>query len=203
MKPIWIIVLHNFLVHTQTFKDHKTLYLFSASADILEHSIDNLPQNDQQLIQSIKSSKRRAEVILKTWALTALFPNEDILKDSFGKPYLKSKKQHIGISHSGTYVAICVSTTPCSVDIEVPKAKILRLKDKFCNPDELEFCTSMEDYYKIWMAKECIYKLLGNASPQFYDYHLSKENDRYSIQYDGKDYPVLFGEFDALHYCIY
>ncbi|MEO9851649.1 MAG: 4'-phosphopantetheinyl transferase superfamily protein [Reichenbachiella sp.] len=86
-----------------------------------------------------------------------------IHKDEFGKPYLIDSAYHISISHSYPMVACALHpNTPCGIDIESARSQLLKIKHKFLNKEELEFCG--EDLNKLclhWSTKEALYKIYG------------------------------------------
>lgn len=192
-----------YLIKHTSYLPGKELYLFQLPTSLLDHVFSQLPATDQLEISKVKHPKRKLELTLKAYALSCLFPKDTIIKDLHGKPFLASQNAHIGISHSGNYLAIVVGAEPCSVDLEIPKDKIFRLKEKFCTVQEKTSFTSKEDLYKVWMGKECVFKLLGQASPSFFDYELRCHNKNYYLTYEADDYPLHFGTLNELQYCVY
>ena len=58
----------------------------------------------------------------------------------------------------------------CGIDLEIVKDKVVRIKEKFLNPDELQFIDPAEEInqlYACWCAKEAVYKLQGNKGVSF------------------------------------
>lgn len=86
-----------------------------------------------------------------------------IKKDEFGKPHLIESSHHVSISHSYPYVVCAVNPkTSCGIDIESVRPQLLKIRHKFLNQDELDYCG--EDLQRLclhWSAKEALYKLFG------------------------------------------
>ena len=97
----------------------------------------------------------------------------DLDYDQFGKPYLKDGK-HISISHSHEYATIIISDEITGIDIELQRDKIIRIADKFVEP-EWEFLDkeNQEHIRKltvIWGVKESIFKIRNEAGISFKDH---------------------------------
>lgn len=88
---------------------------------------------------------------------------DGIEKDEFGKPHLINSSYQISISHSYPMVACAIHPfNACGIDIEGIRPQLLKIKHKFLNPDELEYCG--EDLKRLclhWSAKEALYKIHG------------------------------------------
>ena len=97
----------------------------------------------------------------------------DLEYDQFGKPHLKDGK-HISISHSHEYATIIISDEITGIDIELQRDKIIRIADKFVEP-EWEFLDkeNQEHIRKltvIWGVKESIFKIRNEAGISFKDH---------------------------------
>ncbi|HEV7329701.1 MAG TPA: 4'-phosphopantetheinyl transferase superfamily protein [Flavisolibacter sp.] len=67
------------------------------------------------------------------------FPLELIKIADTRKPYLDDEAFHFSISHCSDYAAAIVSRNKrVGVDIEVPSAKVERIREKFLHPNELD-----------------------------------------------------------------
>ena len=88
-----------------------------------------------------------------------------------GKPYIENFKNiHFSISHCQDYVVCAISDKPIGIDIEkIKDVKIEALKT-ICYLKEKEFIfseptKSCENFFKVWTAKEAIYKKSGYKNP--------------------------------------
>ena len=92
------------------------------------------------------------------------------------KPFLPDEQFHFSISHCGDFAAAIVSSDKrVGVDVEEPKAKILKIADKFISNEEYEIFNVSSNLQgsnvtmltKIWSAKEAVYKWYGNGGVDF------------------------------------
>jgi len=98
-----------------------------------------------------------------------------IWKDEFGKPFLKGSKAWISLSHSFPYVAAQVGPFPVGVDLEQPKAKVIKVAPRILAPGEL--ADAGQDLVKhtvYWCAKEALFKIHGQKG-MFFARHLLVE----------------------------
>jgi 4'-phosphopantetheinyl transferase EntD len=102
------------------------------------------------------------------------YDDHDLYYDEFGKPHLKDGL-HISITHSHEFSAIILTDENTGIDMELRRAKIALLADKFCeyeldylNPDDIE------DYVRrltvIWGIKESIFKIRNEQGISFKDH---------------------------------
>lgn len=91
-----------------------------------------------------------------------------IIKDSSGKPRLKSGEMHFNISHSRNTLVIAISDTEVGVDIEFFDRRISERVINYClNNDEQKFAPfKTSEFLKIWTAKESYLKLYGTGLKQ-------------------------------------
>ena len=94
-----------------------------------------------------------------------------VLKDEFGKPYLKDSKSEISFSHSGSYAAAIYNTAdPVGIDIQEIKDKIIQIGPKFASEKEFEYITNehqIKMLHVIWGAKESMFKKYGKGEVLF------------------------------------
>ncbi len=92
-----------------------------------------------------------------------------VLKDEFGKPFLKSYPHFISLSHSFPYIAVQIDTkSPVGIDVEQPKSKLLRVAPRILSPTEVT--DAGNDVVKncvYWCAKESLYKIHGKRGLVF------------------------------------
>ena len=76
-----------------------------------------------------------------------------------GKPFYPSGPK-ISISHSKDFIAIIAHPeNEVGIDVQEVVDKVRRIKHKFCNPHELNWATSDEDFTIIWSTKEALFKV--------------------------------------------
>jgi phosphopantetheinyl transferase len=113
--------------------------------------------------------------------------NDQISFSENGKPLLKDHRS-ISISNDEKYCGVYVSNYPCGLDIQTATPKVLRIKNKFCNEQELAWATSEEDFTTIWCIKEAIFKVYGTQVP-FADsittYAFTKDQETLTAEYSG------------------
>jgi phosphopantetheinyl transferase (holo-ACP synthase) len=115
--------------------------------------------------------KREVETGGIAFLLKELFPGESIqLKyTAEKKPYLEGSSCHISISHSHDMLAILVSEAHSTgVDVELLREKVLNIRHKFLNAQELNFAgNDIERLTTLWAAKEAIFKAHGKKGVEF------------------------------------
>ncbi len=92
-----------------------------------------------------------------------------IRKDAFGKPFLEKYSHHLSLSHSFPYVAAQIDhDQPVGIDLEQPKAKILKIAARIFSPIELgDAGTDVIKHTVYWCAKEVMYKIHGKGDVHF------------------------------------
>lgn len=97
---------------------------------------------------------------------------EGLTKDEFGKPFLKSHKHQISLSHSYPYVAAQIDgTKSVGIDLEQPKEKLRKVAPRLFSKSEVE--DAQNDLTKLciyWCAKEAMYKVYGKRNLLFTDH---------------------------------
>lgn len=128
-----------------------------------EHMADQIVSELDHLHPKKKLEFLTSRRLIETMCREVNVDYRGIRKDEFGKPYLVDSDYHISISHSYPMVACALHPTkPCGIDIESARSQLLKIRHKFLNPQELEFCG--EDLDKLcihWAAKEALYKIYG------------------------------------------
>lgn len=96
-------------------------------------------------------------------------PFQGVFKDDHGKPYLCNSSFHISLANSYPYAAAIIHRyIATGIDLEPPKATLLRIRHKFLNQEEL--ADAGDDLRKLciyWCAKECLYKIHGKRELSF------------------------------------
>lgn len=99
----------------------------------------------------------------------------DLVYDKTGKPHFKDKNdartiQYISISHSNELSSICISNEEIGIDIEVMKAKTLKIAERFMDIKHLKGLSEKEQIKKatvIWGIKESIFKIKNEKGISF------------------------------------
>lgn len=134
-----------------------------------------LDEKEWNTLKNLNKGKRTLHW-LATRALlrTLLSTHEHIscISDGNGKPYLPDFEYKISLTHSYEYAGAILSTQgECGIDLELIKEKVVRIKEKFLQPQELDFAMTgphyLEKLYACWCAKEAVYKLQGNKGISF------------------------------------
>ncbi|MCU0433069.1 MAG: 4'-phosphopantetheinyl transferase superfamily protein [Bacteroidia bacterium] len=115
---------------------------------------------------------RRAQWLASRVLLHHIHPNEKVIYDAHGKPWLSVTGRHISFSHTGNFIALLSSPEACGVDIEMISPKIERIARKFLKPAELDAAlagVNPETLYVYWCAKEALYKVHGQKGVSLKD----------------------------------
>ena len=95
------------------------------------------------------------------------FSSDDLIYNKNGAPFLKNGLK-ISISHSGLFVAVCLSKEKMGIDLQTVNEKILKVVDKFTNQIEKKLMdeNNLEKLTQLWTIKEAAYKYfsLGKLS---------------------------------------
>ena len=111
------------------------------------------------------------------------FPYDLIQIADTRKPFLPGEQYHFSISHCGDYAAAIVSNTNrVGIDIEIPVAKIARIRDKYLSPGEIShFHLQQEEpdiplLTRLWSSKEAVFKWYGDGGVDFRENILLEKN---------------------------
>ncbi len=132
-----------------------------------------------------------------------------LIKDEFGKPYLKNCQYHLSVSHSFPYaIAVIHKKSAVGIDIEFPNEKISRISSKFLNDNELKYENSLLELCKVWCIKETLYKIYGRKKVDFKKHlHVSlgsgEKNPTGKFTKDDIDetYEIITSSYDGFIYC--
>ena len=168
-------------------------------------------------LSGFKYEVRRLEwiasrLLIKQLAQAQQIKQLEILKDAFGKPHLTGASASISLSHSFPYAAAIINCQKeVGIDIEHAREKLLRVRHKFLNEEELSFAGDhLQKLCIYWTAKEAIYKMYGRRGLIFQENILVKPFDlkeRGSIEalLTTKDvkqwYTLHYRCFSDLHIC--
>jgi 4'-phosphopantetheinyl transferase len=151
------------------------ILLWKITESLAELSAEvTLNPKNQQRFNGMKSElHQRAFLSVRKLLQLKGYTDFNLIYDQFGKPHLKDGK-HISISHSHEYATIIISDEITGIDIELQRDKIIRIADKFVEP-EWEFLDKENQEYirkltVIWGVKESIFKIRNEAGISFKDH---------------------------------
>lgn len=150
----------------QDFYRNDTYCLFWKFLEEDHFEIEELANDTKWIALKNASKKKQYEYLMVRQLLRKVGIHYKILYKENGAPYLYPLDWEISISHSFPFVFLAVSKRKIGVDIEKINAKISRLKYKFLNSNEQQWCFNKEDEIQyltiIWCIKEALYKLHPN-----------------------------------------
>lgn len=106
--------------------------------------------------------KKILEYLIIRKMLKCKLPYHSIIYEENGEPILTPRDFEISITHSFPYAALAISTKKIGIDIEKVNPKILKIKHKFLNDEELIWTKNENELNYltiIWTIKESLYKL--------------------------------------------
>jgi phosphopantetheinyl transferase len=151
------------------------ILLWKITESLAELSAEvTLNPKNQQRFNGMKSElHQRAFLSVRKLLQLKGYTDFDLEYDQFGKPHLKDGK-HISISHSHEYATIIISDEITGIDIELQRDKIIRIADKFVEPEWEFLDKENQDYIRkltvIWGVKESIFKIRNEAGISFKDH---------------------------------
>lgn len=171
------------------------LYQMEATTSPIGLPADSPPQvallHQREVIKlaTFKLAKRRSEFLsgrisakmamIHYWALegSGRIPPSDriaITNDSTGRPVVcvegfpNMLPPEISITHGGEYAAALAAASPCGIDIQLQRDNLLRVREKYCIPDEEHFLkellpdtATLARLSILWAAKEAAKKALS------------------------------------------
>ena len=151
------------------------ILLWKITESLAELSAEvTLNPKNQQRFNGMKSElHQRAFLSVRKLLHLKGYTDFDLIYDQFGKPHLKDGK-HISISHSHEYATIIISDEITGIDIELQRDKIIRIADKFVEPEWEFLDKENQDFIRkltvIWGVKESIFKIRNEAGISFKDH---------------------------------
>ncbi len=171
----------------------------------------NVPQH-----RDVTHPHKRLQHLAGRFLLQFLFPDFPyhlIQVADTRRPYLPNEEYHFSISHCGDYASAIVSSkSRVGIDIEIPVARIIRIKDKFLNEQEKKLWSAEGLHADItaitllWSCKEAVFKWFGdggvdfseqihllgqNPEKEIIDCHFTKNDFKLSVHYRLFDHLTL------------
>ena len=173
-----------------------------------------LKEMEQNQYLKISNTERKKEWLTVRILLTELLQKRvEIDYTKHNKPFLVNSNLNISISHSRDFVAVIISNSYFpGVDIERISERVSKIKHKFLNSQELNWCNGIKKLTICWSAKESVFKIFEKEL-DFHDMVISKfeydaDKGHFTIKvikqgYE-KNYPVHYRviENNILTYCI-
>ena len=181
-----------------------SIWNINESEDYLLSKVD-LGENCKKRLNSIKSSQRRKEFLsVRNLIIKNDINLNDLYYDDNGAPFLKSKK-NISISHTNNFSAIALCKNPVGIDIQDLRDKIILIKDKFLNDNEVKLIddNSIKDLTLIWSIKESIYKIYKKQGLSFKKHiivqNFSNDFKKSSVLVKDLDKKTFFSSENIIH----
>ncbi|MEG0498448.1 MAG: 4'-phosphopantetheinyl transferase superfamily protein [Alistipes sp.] len=108
------------------------------------------------------AAQRRCEYLTWRAVLRRELGPVEVNYNAVGAPYiLDCNDVHISVSHGAGRVALCISNTPCCVDIERLDRHFDRVSARYLTPKECALSADARFNAVAWCTKEALYKLSG------------------------------------------
>ncbi|MGL4293137.1 MAG: 4'-phosphopantetheinyl transferase family protein [Bacteroidales bacterium] len=130
------------------------------------------PEIYQKELDTFVSQKRRVEFLaVRRLLLEMTGECLSVAYEPDGRPYLPNTTVRLSITHTQGYAAVLLSSQcDVAIDIEKRSEKVLRLKEKFLNQQELDAVDPIDplSYTLIcWSAKESMFKIIPENEIDF------------------------------------
>lgn len=154
----------------------------------------NWVPKEKALFDSLKGS-RKIEWLASRFMICTMLNLPDtsyIIKDEFGKPYIKNSKIKISVSHTDGYAAVVISNSSNpGIDIQKKVDKIYRIAHKYLNTNQLEQIPEdikLQVLHIQWGAKEALYKAYGRKKLDYIAHIFTDSitHIQYPVQFLGK-----------------
>ena len=134
------------------------------------------------LILSTKNDSRKQQFLASRILLKNEFGDWKTTTNGNGKPYQINNSLEISITHDKGIVGLIKSTVPCGIDIQEITPKVIRVKSKFINKNDIYWTSEKEkDLTILWCAKEVLYKINGDPNIFFKEHMIIEESEEENI----------------------
>lgn len=157
----------------------------------------------------VRHEKRKREwLVLKMLQHEAGIETVDYREN--GKPFLTDGRG-ISISHGESLAAILVAGKNAGLDIQKPDEKLKNIRHKFCNEQELKFCTGADDELDkltiMWSVKEAVFKFFGeqvhfarDISVKPFEHSYSEIYASYNGRHGARSFSIAHGKLAGHHF---
>jgi phosphopantetheinyl transferase len=175
-----------------------------------EDSLTALILPDDACPEEIVNPRKRMEwlagrVLLKKMIEESRLAYQGIVKDEFGKPFLRSLPHQISLSNSYPFVAVQIHPEKSvGVDLEQPRPKLFSVMRRVLTDEEWnDGANNLKKLCVYWCAKEAMYKIYGKRSLIFTEQILIKP---FSLGNEGRVEGTIHDESEvrpiALNYTV-
>ncbi len=132
-----------------------------------------LNADETNRLSEFRHPRRRLQWLACRAVLKAITGDDffHVVYDRHGKPVPDKGGAHISFSHAGDLAAALLSPDlPAGLDIEEPRERIKKVRDRFLSPVEnalLPLDVPLDHLYYYWCAKEALYKIHGRPDIDF------------------------------------
>jgi phosphopantetheinyl transferase len=153
------------IVWSQNLAEKGKIAIWEISeSDEALYSMLQLDEKEQQHFQTLSKARQKqwlgSRVLLRTLLQTEQYIELNV--DEHRKPFLNNLSFEIAISHANHMAAVIIyEGKKVGVDIEKISERILKIKNKFLSPEELNFIKAsneLEQLHVCWGAKESLFK---------------------------------------------
>ena len=141
-------------------------------------------------VTAVKSDKRACEMLAVLLLVHDFNKKWELAHNEDGAPSIRNQKgPFISITHSENVVCVATSPLPFGIDIEMNSEKILRVRKKFLNEEELLYFPEDNALHHMmaWTAKEAVYKAFSTKGLDFRNnIRLTPELHRGVVEHDGE-----------------
>jgi phosphopantetheinyl transferase len=146
-----------------------------------EESLLTLILPDDACPEEIANPRKRLEwlagrALLKKMIEENRLAYQGIIKDEFGKPFLRNLPHQISLTNSFPFVAVQIHPEiSVGVDLEQPRPKLFSVMRRVLTDDEWsDGANNLKKLCVYWCAKEAMYKIYGKRSLIFTEQILIK-----------------------------
>lgn len=146
------------------------LWLIQEDEKVLQEQLVNLyPVPDTITHLNKRLEWLAGKLLIRELLQSINLPFNGIVKNEYGKPFLKNLPHHISLSHSYPYVAAIIdSEKTVGIDLEQPKEKLLRIAPRILATSELaDAGDDLTKHCVYWCAKEALIKVYGKKDLTF------------------------------------
>ena len=145
----------------------------------------DLFENDAEIItviQNFKRESKKKQFLASRLLLKVEFGNWRTLHNTNGKPRPFNNSLEISMTHDKGIVGLIMSMDPCGIDIQEITPKVMRVKRKFINENDIYWTSEKErDLTVLWCAKETLYKINGDPNIFFKEHMIIEESNEENI----------------------
>ncbi|MBQ4110959.1 MAG: 4'-phosphopantetheinyl transferase superfamily protein [Clostridia bacterium] len=112
-------------------------------------------------------TRKNTDELIKKSCIHRFGKTYEILRNEYGKPYLKDSDAYISVTHTDSTVLIAIWDAEFGIDCE-KKDRLIKNSEKICekyfSPEEIAYIgNSNEKFLEIWVKKEAFIKFSGKG----------------------------------------